>query len=291
MASVQERLAARAAAAVERHGDQGEAVVGGGGGDFTPPPAGRARARLVGYIETGPQKDLKFPDKKPANKFRLVFALFGKNAQQESWTREDGKPMLITSRPYLVSRSEKANALKLFKKMCPKGDAQHFIGLLDRGFTLEIVHETQPSKEAGKPDVTFANIKEDTISEAVKPIMDEDDNVVGYEPVKIPAAPEDFFKVFEWEVHNKEDFEALSEAQKKTIRKAVGFKESAWFALVGGGNPAASDKPEDEPSLPGLDGDDEEAAPAVPAKNGQEDDGKPPFNPDPVVDEDDMPPL
>ena len=291
MASVQERLAARAAAAVERHGDQGEAVAGGGGGDFTPPPAGRARARLVGYIETGPQKDLKYPEKKPANKFRLVFALFGKNAQQESWTREDGKPMLITSRPYLVSRSEKANALKLFKKMCPKGDAQHFIGLLDRGFTLEIVHETQPSKEAGKPDVTFANIKEDTISEAVKPIMDDDDNVIGYEPVKIPAAPDDFFKVVEWEVLNKEDFEALSEAQKKTVRKAVGFKESAWFALVGGGNPAATDKPDDGPGLPGLD---DEDVPATPAKNGQEaEDDNPPFVPDDnlTVDEDDMPPL
>ncbi|ASZ71947.1 hypothetical protein HOS18_gp01 [Aeromonas phage CF7] len=291
MASVQERLAARAAAAVERHGDQGEAVAGGGG-DFTPPPAGRARARLVGYIETGPQKDRKFPDKKPANKFRLVFALFGKNSAQESWAREDGKPMLITSRPYLVSRSEKANALKLFKRMCPKGDAQHFIGLLDRTFTLEIVHEAQPAKEAGKPDVVFANIKEETIQEAVKPILDEDDNVVGYEPVKVPAAPEDYFKVFEWDVLEKADFEALSEAQKKTVRSAVGFKESAWFALVGGGNPAATDKPEDEPGLPGLD--DEDDTPAVAAKNGQAaDDGKPPFKPDPVVevDEDDMPPL
>ncbi|MEG2886406.1 MAG: hypothetical protein RR853_04655 [Aurantimicrobium sp.] len=290
MASVQERLAARAAAAVERHGDQGEAVAGGGG-DFTPPPAGRARARLVGYIETGPQKDLKFPDKKPANKFRLVFALFGKNAQQESWTREDGKPMLITSRPYLVSRSEKANALKLFKRMCPKGDAQHFIGLLDRAYTLEITHESQPAKEAGKPDKVFANIKEDTIAEAVKPIMDEDDNVVGYEPVKVPAAPEDYFKVFEWEVLEKADFEALSEAQKKTIRSAVGFKESAWFALVGGGNPAATDKPEDEPGLPPMD-DEDDTQPAEAPKNGQPaDDSKPPFNPDVEVSDDDMPPL
>lgn len=285
MTKIQERLAARAEAAVERHGDQGEAVTGGGG-EFSPPPAGKARARLVGYIETGPQKDAKYPDKKPANKFQLVFALFGKNSQNESWARDDGKPMVISSRTLTVSRNEKATALKLFKRMCPKGDAQHFLGLLGRAYTLQIEHTTVPSSKAGEKDKVYANIKEDSLAEAVKAILDDDDNVVGYEPLKVPDAPDDFYKVLEWDVPSKEDFEAVSEYHQKRLRSAVGFKESAWFTLVGGGNPAASNAPEEE-QLPALDSDED-----APVEDTKVED-TPVVTPTEVVEvsEDDLPPL
>lgn len=233
-----EQIAARAAAAVERHGDQND-VVAGGGGDYTPPPAGKAKARLVGYFETGPQKNLKFPDKAPTNNFILQFALYGDN-----YTREDGKPMTIESRKFAVGRGEKSNAIKIFRQMCPAKDAQHFMGLLGRAFWIVVEHNTQPAKEAGKPDVVFANIKESELKPAVRDVFDEDDNLIGQREVAVPEATDDQFRIFEWDVPSKEDFDTLTPKYQKIIRGSVGFAQSALAALVGLGNPATTDAPE-----------------------------------------------
>ncbi|CCI88404.2 hypothetical protein BN110_033 [Yersinia phage phiR8-01] len=257
MSSIQERLAARAAAAVERHGDQNE-IEERKGGDYTPPHAGKAKARLVGYIETGPQKDAKYPEKKPGNKFQLVFQLYGKNADGQEWVRNDGNPMTITTRKFSVSRNEKAHAVKIFRQMAPKRDAAHFMELLGRAFWVEIEHNVQPAKEQGKPDVVFANIIEAGLKPAVKEVLDDDDNVVGYRELAVPEPKDSDFVLLEWDVPSKEDFEKLTEGQKKTLRAATGFKGGAWEALVGGGNPAATDAPDE----PDEQEEKEEAAPA-----------------------------
>ncbi|QYW05840.1 hypothetical protein [Vibrio phage vB_VpaP_G1] len=245
--SIQDRIKARAAEAVERQGDQNE-VQAGGGGDYTPPHAGKAKARLVGYIETGPQKNAKFPDKKPTNNFQLVFQLHGKNADGQEWVRDDGKPMTITTRKFSVSRNEKAHAVKIFRQMCPKKDASHFIELLGRAFWVVIEHNSVPSKEQGKPDVVFANIKESDLKPAIREILDDDDNVIGYKEIAVPEPKDSDYVILEWDVPSVEDFEKLTDSQKKVLRKAEGFKGGAWEALVGGGNPDTTNAPDaDEP--------------------------------------------
>lgn len=110
-----------------------------------------------------------------------------------------------------------------------------------------IEHNTQPAKEAGKPDVVFANIKESELKPAVRDVFDDDDNLIGQREVAVPEATDDQFRIFEWDVPSKEDFETLTKKQQTIIRKSVGFAESALFALVGG-NPATTDAPEDDPA-------------------------------------------
>lgn len=244
-----QQIAARAAAAVERHGDQNE-VVAGGSGTYTPPPAGKAKARLVGYFETGPQKNKNYPDKPAQNSFILQFALYG-----EGYTREDGKPMTIETRKFAVGRGEKSNAVKIFRQLCPTKDVQHFLGLLGRAFWVVIEHNTQPAKEAGKPDVVFANIKESELKPALRDVFDDDDNLIGQREVAVPEATDDQFKVFEWDVPSKEDFDTLPGKYQKIIRSSEGFAQSALFALVGAGNPATTDAPDEGPEP--QDGEDE----------------------------------
>lgn len=245
MTTINDRIKARAAAATIRQGDQNE-IEERKGGDFTPPPAGKAKARLVGYIETGPQKDAKYPDKKPANKFQLVFQLHGKNAKGEEWVRNDGNPMTITTRKFTISRNEKAHAVKIFRQMCPKKDAQHFIELLGRPFWVVVEHETRPSTKPDGKDMVFANIVEAELKPAVKEVLDDDDNVIGYRELAVPEPKESDFVILEWDVPSAEDFEKLTASQKKTLRASPEFKGGAWEALVGVGNPAATDAPDDE---------------------------------------------
>lgn len=270
MTTIQDRIKARALAATERHGDQNE-IEERKGGDFTPPHAGKAKARLVGYIETGPQKDPKYPDKKPGNKFQLVFQLHGKNADGQEWLRNDGNPMTITTRKFSVSRNEKAHAVRIFRQMAPKKDASHFMELLGRAFWVVIEHNVQPAKEQGKPDVTFANIVEAELKPAVKEVLDDDDNVIGYRELAVPEPKESDFVMLEWDVPSKEDFEKLTDRQKKDLRKADGFKGGAWEALVGGGNPAATDAPDDDEQAQDEPEQEEESKPQQSAKVNESD--------------------
>lgn len=245
MSTVQDRLAARAAAAVDRNGSQNDVEKGGEGNKtFKLAPAGKQKARLVGYIELGKHENRFDPAKGPAAKFRLRFALFGKDCQEE-----DGSPITIDSKDNPISKFERANAVKLFAAMCPKKDADHFIGLLNRVFWLEVVHNK--SKDGTK---TYANIKADSIRVGVKDLLDDDDNVIGTTEIACPEAPESCFQIYEWDVPSKEDFDRLKPWDKSELRKSIDFPGSALQQLVGDGekpkpgeennNGAATNEPE-----------------------------------------------
>lgn len=247
--AINTRLAARAAAAEARDGNQGEAVQGGGEKkEYKLAPEGKVKARLVGYIERGPQprKPYKGVPKDPANQFVLRFALFGTG---DTYKNEDGSPILVDSRPFTSGRSELSLALKVFVKMCPKKDAANFIGLLNRVFWLDIVHRKGEAKD-GKEAPIFVNIDGDILP-ATKVVLDEEDNPTG-EVIEVacPPADEKLFQIYEWDVPSKEDFESLRKSDQTKLRKSTAFAGSALEALVGG-NPAAAgapDEPEDEPA-------------------------------------------
>lgn len=247
MSSIQERLAARAAAAVERDGSQNDVETGGGNKTFALAPAGKQKARLVGYIETGTHANNMDATKPDRAEFRLRFALFGKDCQEE-----DGTPITIDTFDMPISKFERAGAVKLFQKMCPKKDADHFIGLLNRVFWLEVIHKEGKPDAQGKKKV-YANIKKDSISVAVKDILDDDDNIIGQQPVACAEAPESMFQIFEWAVPSKEDFDKLKPWDKSKIRSAKNFPGSALQQLVGDGeqkansnNGAATQEPQDD---------------------------------------------
>ena len=224
--SIQDRIASRAAAAVDRTGSQNDVEKGGEGNKtFKTAPEGKRKARLIGYVEIGKHENKFDPSKEPADKFRLRFALFGTDCQEE-----DGTPITIDSRDIVISKFERANAVKLFAQMCPKKDADHFMQLLDRVFWVEIVHNK--SKDGKK---TYANLKQESIKPGVKDMLDDEDNVIGVTPIACEAAPEKMFHIFEWAVPSADDFKALKPWDKSDIRKATNFAGSALEQLVGKG--------------------------------------------------------
>lgn len=234
MSTIQERLAARAAAAVEREGSQNDVEAGGGNKTFALAPAGKQKARLVGYIETGMHPNNMDSTKPDREEFRLRFALFGKDCQEE-----DGTPITIDTFDMPKSKFERAGAVKLFQKMCPKKDADHFIGLLNRVFWLEVIHKEGKADAQGKKKV-YANIKKDSISVAVKDILDDEDNIIGQQPVACAEAPASMFQIFEWAMPSKEDFDALKPWDKSKLRSSINFKGSALQQLVGDGEQKAA---------------------------------------------------
>lgn len=272
-----DRLQKRAEAAVERDGAaQHEAKAGFEGSMFKTPPAGKCRMRLAGYIEIGKQKKVFKGEEKLQDQFILRFTCYG---QGEDYVNDDGTPVTIDSFPIGKSHSGKSQAVQMFNDMCPLKDADHYIGLMaTRVFWGEIIHKEVPSKEEGKKPMIFANIKRGSIKPGVVDVMDDNYNVIGQKPVAAPELDESMIQLFEWDMPSKEDFDELRSSDQKRIREAANFKGSAIEALVGAGNPAASDAPEDEPA-----------------------DDEPPFEPDApedngtpktaVVSDDDLPAL
>lgn len=131
----------------------------GGGGDYTPPAEGIARARFVGYIETGIHERNVGPGKPPVQKpqVKLIFELSGPNHQPK--VLDDG-----TKLPHRItvdenySLNEKANFYKLFRRMNWKGTATHMSQLLGEAFLVTIKHKV--SGEGDKKRV-YANIRDD----------------------------------------------------------------------------------------------------------------------------------
>lgn len=270
MSTIQERIAARAAAAVERAGGaQNDTVSTGGGGEgktFKTAPAGKQKARLCGYIEVGKHENRFDPSKDPAHKFRLRFALFGK----EDCTEEDGSPVTIDSKDLSVSRHEKAGAVKLFKQMFPKGDKGHFMEGIGDVFWLEITHREGKAKKEGEKAPVYANITMDSIVPGVKDLLDDEDNVIGQQPIACPPLPDESIVLLEWDNPSEEDFKRTKLWDKRDLRNSVGFAESAWFQLVGDGKDekpanggAASDAPGEEPQKPEPEAPKEPDAPVV----------------------------
>lgn len=244
--SIQDRIASRAAAAVDRTGSQNDVEKGGEGNKtFKTAPEGKRKARLIGYVEIGKHENKFDPSKEPADKFRLRFALFGTDCQEE-----DGTPITIDSRDIVISKFERANAVKLFAQMCPKKDADHFMQLLGRVFWVEIVHNK-------KGDKVYANLKQESIKPGVKDLLDEEDNVIGVTPIACEDAPEKMYHIFEWAVPSKEDFDALKPWDKAELRKSLGFPGSALQQLVGDGEKNEKPNSNDGAATGAPEGDDE----------------------------------
>ena len=138
-----------------------------GGGDYTPPAAGVALARFVGYIETG-KHTRTIPGKPPKQEdsVRLVFELHG--PKHEPKVLDDG-----TKLPHRLSidtnlsLNEKANFYKLFQRMNYEGKATHMSQLLGQPFLCTVVHET------GKDGKVYAKLKDDS-GFTIRPPRQED---------------------------------------------------------------------------------------------------------------------
>lgn len=253
--SVLNRFNATVEQFVEEEGvDFNEAVAGGGGKLM---PEGKALARLIQYVEVGPQPIKQDASKPPVNKFFLKFAVWGKGKDKQSTFHEvvDGKmvPGVIRTQMIAVKKdlNSKSGAYKLFKRMNPDKTAKHFAQLINGTFILPIVHNESGEGENKK---VYANIDLENISLAVNPVTDE--------PFDVPEVEdESLFKLFLWNRPSKEDWESLyiegknDEGKSKnwiqdTLLSSPEFPGSPLDLLLNGGGAgsAISELPElDEP--------------------------------------------
>lgn len=173
------------------------------GGEYTPPAAGIARARLVGYFELGTHEEEFEGKKRDREKVDLVFELSGPN--HEPIKAADGTliPIRITAQETL-SFSEKAHFFKLFASMnaAHGGTATHMAELLGKPFIVEVFH--RKSKDGKR---TYANlrgpngynVKGTTVQDPLtcKPVL-----------VEVAAALTDV-KAFIWDVADKEMWDTI----------------------------------------------------------------------------------
>lgn len=234
------------AAAATAH-NMNEAQKGGGGGDYTPPAEGIARARLVGYIETGIHEKNVGAGKPPVQKpqVQLVFELSGPNHAPK--VLDDG-----TKLPHRItvdenySLNEKANFYKLFRRMNWEGTATHMSQLLGKPFLVTIKH-----KVVGEGDKkrTYANIRDDS-GYTVQPPRYVDP--LSGQTVEVPVDPPiSALRLFVWnaapellkpmwdslfidgEYPAKGDLPAKSKnVLQNEIKAALNFKDSPIFQLL-----------------------------------------------------------
>ena len=148
---------AAAAAAIAPNMNEAQA---GGGSDYTPPAEGIARARLVGYIETGIHEKNVGAGKPPVQKpqVQLVFELSGPNHEPKAL--EDGTKLphrITVTESY--SLNEKAHFYKLFRRMNWKGTATHMSQLLGEAFLVTVKHKVVGD---GDKKRTYANIRDES---------------------------------------------------------------------------------------------------------------------------------
>lgn len=168
--------------------DQSEAQSSAG---YTPPAAGIARLRLIGYIELGKQKNVFDGVTSYRDKVQLVFELHGKHWPVE--TGDDGKKrvqrMTITESKSL---SKKANYWKLFTRMRNgRENIKHMSQMLGEGFLGEIVHTK-------KGDKVYANLRNEE-GYTIRPPVVFDAETEENRPIKVPAPVAESPMLFLWD--------------------------------------------------------------------------------------------
>lgn len=227
---------------VEEEGiDQNVATKGGGSG-YTPPPEGRAYARIVHYVELGAHYGTYQGKKKdkPDNNVRIVLELSGKNYPPHE--NEDGtkSPQML----YLelaVSSNEKSRFYKLFRTLNGMhGDKYKHLAQMAADNVPFIVTIKHRKSGEGADAKVYANIWADGAWQITAPVRyDEDDQPV---PINVPPATSETL-VFLFNRPVREDWNALyidgtrddgtsRNFIQEHILEAVNFPGSALEAML-----------------------------------------------------------
>lgn len=198
MSSLNDKLQAKIAEAAAQT-DYNETVAGGS--DRRTPEAGITRLRLISYIETGQWRDEKYDKTKDG--VTLQFELSGpKHAPTKL---DDGReiPLVVTIRESL-SRNEKSNFSRLFKRMNHTGQYTHMAQMLGQDFLGEVVLNTSGEGSAAR---TYANLR-DTAGYTIRPPFASDFDTG--ESVRVTVAPAlNAVKCFLWDHCDKEQWDSI----------------------------------------------------------------------------------
>lgn len=155
---------------------------GGGNFEYEPPAAGPCMARLVSYIEIGPQVQLPFAGKakKPSPECIVEFQLLGKKHAKEIEFEENGKTVKKTVYPIMrlgrgpsskvgegvkngmnMPGGSRSNHYKLLQAMDYGRGNTNMAFMVGEAFKVEVVHNEVEREENGKKTKTvFANLRD-----------------------------------------------------------------------------------------------------------------------------------
>tara|TARA_Y100000296_G_scaffold66371_1_gene78382 strand:+ start:7487 stop:8479 length:993 start_codon:yes stop_codon:yes gene_type:complete len=215
---------ARAAAAAAKLTDQTKDT--GGGFEYTPPPAGKAAARFVGYVELGKRDGGEYNGKpKPdALVAYLFFELMGKKYQQTFGEGDDAITRQHVLRERVqVKSGERANFTKLLKKMTyGRSGITHMALMLGEAFLINISHNEVGE---GKDKKVYANMRTPDDGWTIgAPMYDANKDPLGepdMQPIAVPE-PSEEIKLLLWDAPTKEQWDSLFIDGTRTVKDEKG---------------------------------------------------------------------
>lgn len=179
-----------------------------GGGDYQPPEAGAARARLIGYIETGVHSSTFKGAKKTKPRAQLLFELSGPKHQPKDGEGDKKIPHRITIYE-TVGNHEKNGIVKLFKLLKQETgceEANNFVDLLiDKAWRCTVVHVT---KEVDGAKKTRAYLREKDSGYTFKPTAYDDEESGERKQVKVAEAISEP-RLFLWNAPDLDQWDSL----------------------------------------------------------------------------------
>lgn len=186
-----------------------EAVV-----EYRVPPAGKAMARFIEYVELGPQPQTWNGEKKPdCEEVRVAFELFGKKYTSTSADGEEIHDILVWKGKKKLN--SKSPFFKLMKKMTyGREGITHMAQMLGEAFVVEVKHNT--SERNGK-EVTYANLFMGGDCYVAAPVKeDPETNETVRLNVPNPTRP---FRCFIWKTPTKECWDSIFIDGSRTFKE------------------------------------------------------------------------
>lgn len=178
-------------------------------------PAGMAMARLIEYVELGPQPQSFNGQPKPdCEEVRVAFELFGGNGKY-SYTNADGETVNdVISWRGAKRLNPKSQFFKMMKKMVYGRDGiTHMAQMLGEAFLLEVKHRT--SEKDGKETV-YANIFVDSECNILAPVQND---VLTGETKALPVPePTRQFRCFIWKSPTPECWDSIFIDGSRTVK-------------------------------------------------------------------------
>lgn len=198
-------------------------------------PAGIAMARLIEYVELGPQPQTFNGKPRPdCEEVRVAFELFGPNGKY-SYTNGEGETVNdIIAWKGAKKLNPKSQFFKLMKKMTyGREGITHMAQMLGEAFLLEVKHNVV--EKDGRP-MTYANIFLDGECNIMAPVQ-MDVMTQESRPINVPE-PTRPFRCFIWKNPTKECWDSIfidgyrtfKEGDKEVTRSNNWMQETLQFS-------------------------------------------------------------
>ena len=193
--------------------------------EYEIPAAGPTAARFVGYVEIGnrPQKEFQGKPKPDCMEAFLFFELNSKKHARTVGEGDDERTFFPVHRERVqVKAGERANFVKLLKKMAYGRDITHMASMLGDAFLIRGVHNTSGEGDKKK---TYFNIRTKDDGYLVSaPMYNANKDPLGEEdmqPLPVPE-PTEPIKLLLWDDPTPEQWQSIFMDGERTVKDEDG---------------------------------------------------------------------